>query len=102
MLSSLKVDAIKLDALFLNIQASNQSGIRILESVVNMAKQIGLPIIVEGIENEKQKNFLEDLGVKDSKKMTDEKILEVVPEIIKLPSVFTPNPTLNEAIALSY
>ena len=27
--------------------------------------------------------FLEELGVKDSKKMTDEKILEVVPEIIK-------------------
>ena len=27
--------------------------------------------------------FLEDLGVKDSKKLTDEKILKVVPEIIK-------------------
>ena len=27
--------------------------------------------------------YLEELGVKDSKKMTDEKILEVVPEIIK-------------------
>lgn len=27
--------------------------------------------------------FLEDLGIRDSKKMTDQKILEVVPEIIK-------------------
>ncbi|MBP5574649.1 MAG: EAL domain-containing protein [Bacilli bacterium] len=63
MLSTLKVDAIKLDAMFLNIgEESYDKGIHILESVVNMAKIIGLPIIVEGVENKKQCDFLEDLG----------------------------------------
>ena len=64
MLSSLKVDAIKLDALFLNIEKNENysKAIHILESVVNMAKQIALPVIVEGVETQQQKEFLEELG----------------------------------------
>lgn len=42
------------------------------------------PIVVTATLVEKENiEFLEKLGVKDSKKLTDEKILEVVPEIIK-------------------
>lgn len=42
------------------------------------------PIVVTAAFVSKENiNFLESLGVKDSKKMTDEKILEVVPKIIK-------------------
>lgn len=42
------------------------------------------PIVVTAAFVAKENiNFLESLGVKDSKKMTDEKILEVVPKIIK-------------------
>lgn len=63
MLSNIKVDAIKLDANFLHIEdRDSEKGIRILESVVNMAKQIALPIIVEGVENKEQCDFLENLG----------------------------------------
>ncbi len=63
MLRNLKVDAIKLDALFLNINDEDyEKGIHILESVVNMTKTIALPIIVEGVENQKQTDFLVDLG----------------------------------------
>ncbi len=43
--------------------------------------------------------FLEELGVKDSKKMTDEKILEVVPKIIKIisyESIILTNKEYNE------
>ena len=43
--------------------------------------------------------FLEDLGVKDSKKLTDEKILEIVPQIIKrIPyeSIILSNKEYNE------
>ena len=43
--------------------------------------------------------FLEELGVKDSKKMTDEKILEVVPQIIKVipyESIILSNKEYNE------
>lgn len=63
MLSNLKVDAIKLDANFLHIEdADHDKGIHILESVVNMAKQIALPIVVEGVETKSQSEFLESLG----------------------------------------
>lgn len=42
------------------------------------------PIVVTAAYVSKENiPFLEELGVKDSKKMTDEKILEVVPQIIK-------------------
>ena len=42
------------------------------------------PIVVTASYVEKENiPFLEQLGVKDSKKLTDEKILEIVPQIIK-------------------
>ena len=66
MLSSLKVDAIKLDAMFLRVDEENkesyEKSIHILESVINMAKIISLPIIVEGVETKSQCDFLESLG----------------------------------------
>ena len=63
MLRSLNVDIIKLDAQFLHIsQNESRKGISILESIVNMAKTMGIPIIVEGVETVEQINFLSDLG----------------------------------------
>ena len=63
MLSNIKVDALKLDARFLRVQGADlEKGIHILESVVNMSKQIAIPIIVEGVENQKQCDFLEGIG----------------------------------------
>lgn len=42
------------------------------------------PIVVTATYvNKENISFLEELGVKDSKKLTDEKILEIVPKIIK-------------------
>ena len=42
------------------------------------------PIVVTACYVKKEDiPYLEELGIKDSKKMTDEKILEVVPKIIK-------------------
>ena len=42
------------------------------------------PIVVTSAYVKKEDiDFLENLGVKDSKKLTDEKILKIVPEIIK-------------------
>lgn len=63
MLKNLSIDVIKLDAQFLNIDEGNEEkSIRILESVTNMTKTIGVPIIVEGVETKEQKDFLIDLG----------------------------------------
>ena len=63
MLKNLNIDVIKLDAQFLNMNESNEEkSIQILESVTNMTKTIGVPIIVEGVETKEQKDFLIDMG----------------------------------------
>ena len=63
MLRSLHVDVIKLDAQFLSInEQEERKGVGILESVVNMAKTMSTPIIVEGVESREQVQFLSDLG----------------------------------------
>lgn len=85
MLSNIHVDAIKLDAQFLRFNDEEmQKGIRIIESVINMAKQISLPVIVEGVEDEEQSKFLEDLGCRYSqgyyfyRPMPIKKFLEII------------------------
>ena len=63
MFSTINVDAIKLDAQFLKLKNKDyKKGVRILENVVNMAKTLSIPIIVEGVETKNQIDFLEDLG----------------------------------------
>ena len=43
------------------------------------------PIVVTACYvNKESKDFLEELGVRDSKKLTDEKILEIVPKIVRV------------------
>ncbi|MBQ9042085.1 MAG: EAL domain-containing protein [Eggerthellaceae bacterium] len=62
-LRDLSVDVIKLDAQFLRIRDDkDHKGIHILESVINMAKSMNLPIISEGVETEEQSQFLERQG----------------------------------------
>ncbi|MBE7009850.1 MAG: EAL domain-containing protein, partial [Ruminococcaceae bacterium] len=62
MLRNLNVDIIKLDAQFLRMSGDDRKGIHIMESVVNMAKTMGVPIIVEGVETREESNFLAGLG----------------------------------------
>jgi len=63
MLKSVSVDVLKLDMRFLDINDQDEAkGIGILESVVNMARQMRMPIIVEGVETQKQESFLLKMG----------------------------------------
>ncbi len=63
MLKSIPVDVIKIDMRFLEIGVGEeQKGIGILESIVNMARLMGLPIIVEGVETLQQENVLRSMG----------------------------------------
>lgn len=63
MLKSVAVDVLKIDMQFLDIQEKeSEKGISILESVVNMSRQMGLPIIIEGVETQKQEEFLSGMG----------------------------------------
>lgn len=67
MLKSVAVDVLKLDMRFLEIKDQEEErGIGILESVINMARQMQLPIIVEGVENQKQESFLLKMGCRYS------------------------------------
>lgn len=63
MLHDLSVDVIKLDAKFLPVvTAGDDKGIHILESVMNMARNLALPVVVEGVETREQMEFLDSLG----------------------------------------
>lgn len=63
MLKSISVDVLKIDMRFLEIsEAEEHKGIGILESIVNMARMMVLPIIVEGVETIQQENILRNMG----------------------------------------
>ena len=65
MLRELNVDIIKLDAYFLRMEKNNErKGMHIIESVINMAKTMAMPVIVEGVETQEQCEFLVDLGIR--------------------------------------
>lgn len=65
MLRELNVDIIKLDAYFLRMNKNNErKGMHIIESVVNMAKTMSMPIIVEGVETKEQREYLMGLGIR--------------------------------------
>jgi EAL domain-containing protein (putative c-di-GMP-specific phosphodiesterase class I)/GGDEF domain-containing protein len=64
MLRELNVDIIKLDAYFLRVSKTNErKGMHIIESVINMAKTMAIPVIVEGVETKEQCDYLMGLGV---------------------------------------
>ncbi len=62
MLRNLNVDIIKLDAQFLRMSDDDRKGVHILESIVNLAKTMGVPIIVEGVETKEESDFIASLG----------------------------------------
>lgn len=63
MLKSVPVDVLKMDMRFLEINENEEEkGIGILESVVNMARQMRIPIVVEGVETQVQENLLKKMG----------------------------------------
>ncbi len=63
MLKDIAVDVVKLDSNFLSPRnVENGKSGDIIESVVDMVHSIDLPIIVEGVENEEQVDFLKSLG----------------------------------------
>lgn len=65
MLRELNVDIIKLDAYFLRMEKNNErKGMHIIESVINMAKTMAMPVIVEGVETQEQCEYLIGLGIR--------------------------------------
>lgn len=69
-----KEDTDKTDYYFINSIGSDEVG---------TGDYFGPIVVTASYVNRKDISFLEDLGVRDSKKLTDEKILKVAPEIMK-------------------
>lgn len=86
----------KTDYYFINSIGSDEVG---------KGDYFGPIIVTASYVNKSDISFLEDLGVKDSKKITDEKILKIAPEIIKkIPheSIILSNEEFNNYVNKGY
>lgn len=62
LLSELQVDVLKIDRMFLSKSSDTVRGKFIIESVINMAKNLGITTVCEGVETEAQAVFLKNAG----------------------------------------
>lgn len=64
-LKDLSIDILKIDMKFLHMDITTvNKGVSILESIVNMARSLHMPTIVEGVETKDQVDFLVKMGCK--------------------------------------
>lgn len=61
MFKDMPVDIVKIDMYFLRNIENSEKGMIVLESVVNMAKRLGLKIVVEGVETQEQYDYIRKL-----------------------------------------
>ncbi|MEW6622125.1 MAG: EAL domain-containing protein [Bacillota bacterium] len=61
MLLNLEVDKLKIDKIFINNIGKSRDE-KIIRTVIPMARELGLTVIVEGVETEEQVNFLKNIN----------------------------------------
>ena len=62
-LKDIDIDILKMDMKFMNMDFSNmEKGVSIVETIVNMAHAMHLPIVVEGVETAEQVKFLTSIN----------------------------------------
>ncbi len=62
MLKDIQVDILKIDMAFLQKNQDTDRGKKILQMVIDLSKQLGMPVISEGVETPEQLRFLSDMG----------------------------------------
>ena len=62
MLKDLHVDILKIDMAFLKKAKDEERSKKILQMVISLSKQLGMPVITEGVENAEQVAFLTEIG----------------------------------------
>lgn len=62
MLKDIKVDVLKIDMLFLYRAKDVDRSRIIIKQIVSMARELGITVITEGVENEDQLKFLQEIG----------------------------------------
>ena len=62
MLSSLPIDALKLDMIFIRTAFRDRKDTRLLEAIIGLAKTLEVPTIAEGVETAEHLQALKDMG----------------------------------------
>ena len=62
MLKDIHVDILKIDMAFLNKAKDEDRSKKILQMVIGLSNQLGMPVITEGVESEEQVKFLSEIG----------------------------------------
>ncbi len=62
MLKDIHVDVLKIDMAFLKKAKDEERSKKILQMVISLSKQLGMPVITEGVENAEQVAFLSEMG----------------------------------------
>lgn len=62
MLKDIYVDVLKLDMAFLKQSEDNERGKTIMQMVIGLSKNLGIPVISEGVETSEQLEFLAEMG----------------------------------------
>lgn len=62
-LRRLPIHGLKLSQLFVQGVPENQSDVAVCQAVVGIARSLGLGLVAEGVETERQRGFLRELGV---------------------------------------
>ncbi|MBQ7678642.1 MAG: EAL domain-containing protein [Butyrivibrio sp.] len=62
MFKDMPIDIVKIDMAFLKGIEDSKNGTIVVESVVNMAKRLGMQTVVEGVETQMQYDFIRSLG----------------------------------------
>ena len=83
-LRQLEIDRVKIDQSFVRHLPGNASDIKLVKTIIGMAKGLGLKSIAEGIETQDQLRCLQDLGCIDgqgylvAKPLVLEELLEII------------------------
>lgn len=62
MLKDIQVDILKIDMAFLRKSKDEARSKKILHMIINLSKQLGMPVISEGVETQEQVEYLSDFG----------------------------------------
>ena len=62
MLKDINVDILKIDMAFLRKANDEERSKKILQMIISLSKQLGMPVVTEGVEKEEQVRFLTEMG----------------------------------------
>lgn len=62
MLSAMSVDVLKMDRRFVQNVTRNKKDVQMVKLVMDIARNLGIPVIAEGVETKEQLELLKDLG----------------------------------------